>query len=168
MISYTRQCYSIIIGKPSIWWYQILIHWPYQFLAQLLYTKWKFSVQLWKTLSISSGLMFSLATICRAHSVHAPCQWETTLHCNVVSHWLGAYTKWSLYIWLHKTYIISWYQGNSLLKYTGMFSHLYVIFFRKYLDIVVFCSCIFFSWHWAGVRNYEPSPWKTQGPIYHT
>ena len=28
--------------------------------------------------------------------VHAPSQWETTLHCNVVSHWLGAYTKWSL------------------------------------------------------------------------
>ena len=26
----------------------------------------------------------------------APSQWETTLHCNVVSHWLGTYTKWSL------------------------------------------------------------------------
>ena len=25
-------------------------------------------------------------------SVHAPSQWETTLQCNVVSHWLGAYT----------------------------------------------------------------------------
>ena len=24
-------------------------------------------------------------------SVYAPSQWETTLHCNVVSHWLGAY-----------------------------------------------------------------------------
>ena len=32
----------------------------------------------------------------RDQSVHAPSQWETTLHCNVVSHWLGAYTKWSL------------------------------------------------------------------------
>ena len=30
--------------------------------------------------------------------VHAPSQWETTLQCNVVSHWLGAYIKWSL-IW---------------------------------------------------------------------
>ena len=28
--------------------------------------------------------------------MNAPSQWETTLHCNVVSHWLGAYTKWSL------------------------------------------------------------------------
>ena len=24
---------------------------------------------------------------------HAPSQWEATLHCNVASHWLGAYTK---------------------------------------------------------------------------
>ena len=28
--------------------------------------------------------------------VYAPIQWETMLHCNVVFHWLGAYTKWSL------------------------------------------------------------------------
>ena len=28
--------------------------------------------------------------------LYAPSQWETTLHCNVVSHWLGAYTNWSL------------------------------------------------------------------------
>ena len=30
------------------------------------------------------------------HFVYAPSQWETMLHCNVVSHRLGAYTKWSL------------------------------------------------------------------------
>ena len=28
--------------------------------------------------------------------VNAPSQWETTLQCNVVSHWLGSFTKWSL------------------------------------------------------------------------
>ena len=28
--------------------------------------------------------------------VNGPSQWETTLHYNVVSHWLGAYTKWFL------------------------------------------------------------------------
>ena len=32
----------------------------------------------------------------RDHSVYVPSQWETTLQCNVVSHWLGEYTKWSL------------------------------------------------------------------------
>ena len=35
---------------------------------------------------------------CRDHFVYVPSQWETTLHCNVVSHWLGTYTKWSLYM----------------------------------------------------------------------
>ena len=30
------------------------------------------------------------------HFVYAPSQWETTLQCNVASHWLGAYTKWNL------------------------------------------------------------------------
>ena len=28
--------------------------------------------------------------------MHAPGQWETTLQCNVVSHWLGTCKKWSL------------------------------------------------------------------------
>ena len=29
-------------------------------------------------------------------SVYGLSQWETTFHCNVVSHWLSAYTEWSL------------------------------------------------------------------------
>ena len=32
----------------------------------------------------------------RDHFVNASSQWETTLQCNVVSHLLGAHTKWSL------------------------------------------------------------------------
>ena len=28
--------------------------------------------------------------------MHAPSQWEITLYCNVVSHWLGTHIKWSL------------------------------------------------------------------------
>ena len=32
----------------------------------------------------------------RDHSVYAPGQWEMALHCNAVSHWLDAYTEWSL------------------------------------------------------------------------
>ena len=32
---------------------------------------------------------------CRNRFVNAPSQWEMTLQCNVVSHWLGAFTKWS-------------------------------------------------------------------------
>ena len=33
----------------------------------------------------------------RVHSVHTPSQWETMLLCNIVPHWLGACTKWSLH-----------------------------------------------------------------------
>ena len=35
---------------------------------------------------------------CRDPSMHAPSQWDRMLHCNVISHWLGAYTKWSLWL----------------------------------------------------------------------
>ena len=34
----------------------------------------------------------------RDNFLYAPSQWKTTLHCNVVSHWLGAYKKLSLII----------------------------------------------------------------------
>ena len=40
--------------------------------------------------------MFFRWTNSRDHFVYAPSQWEATLLCNVVSHWLGANTKWSL------------------------------------------------------------------------
>ena len=34
--------------------------------------------------------------VARDHFVDVPSQYETTLHCNVVSHWLGAFRIWSL------------------------------------------------------------------------
>ena len=40
---------------------------------------------------IARSLPFS-----RDHSVYVPSQWETTLQCNVVSHWPVTYTKWSM------------------------------------------------------------------------
>ena len=44
---------------------------------------------------------FSLAFGCSPfmYSVNAPSQWEMALHCNAISHWLGAFTDWSLKIW---------------------------------------------------------------------
>ena len=35
-------------------------------------------------------------TECMGHSVYGSSRWETTLHCNVVPHWLSPYLKWSL------------------------------------------------------------------------
>ena len=53
--------------------------------------------------------------------IYAPSQWET-LHCNIVSHWLGAtaYTKWSLmmklwnsmHAWLHSHHCACWWLGT--------------------------------------------------------
>ena len=40
--------------------------------------------------------MFTWLSSSRDHFVYVPSQWEATLQCNVVSHWLGTYTKWSL------------------------------------------------------------------------
>ena len=37
---------------------------------------------------------------CRDNFVYAPSQWETTLQYNFISHWLVAYIKWSLTIWV--------------------------------------------------------------------
>ena len=37
----------------------------------------------------------------RVHSVYASSQWETMLHCNIISLWLGAYTKWPLHKMLY-------------------------------------------------------------------
>ena len=36
-----------------------------------------------------------LQRICRDHFVYVPRQKEMTLHCNVISHWPGTYSKWS-------------------------------------------------------------------------
>ena len=44
-----------------------------------------------------------LGSASRDHFVYAPRQWETTLQRNGVSHWLGAYTKWSLCKWTVKS-----------------------------------------------------------------
>ena len=37
-------------------------------------------------------------TLHNDHFVYVPSQWETTLQCNVISHWLSTYTKWSLFV----------------------------------------------------------------------
>ena len=41
-------------------------------------------------------ILSGLASQCRDQSRYVPNQWETSLHCNHVSHWLSAYLDWSL------------------------------------------------------------------------
>ena len=49
--------------------------------------------------------------------IYAPGQWETSLHCNDVSHWLGAYLNWSLHIvpisWKAITHYTWFYHSES-------------------------------------------------------
>ena len=45
---------------------------------------------------------------CRQNVVYAPSQWEKTLHCNIATHWLGAYTKWSLVMPFHWLLYLPW------------------------------------------------------------
>ena len=47
----------------------------------------------------------SKGTFVRDCFVNAPSQWKMTLQCNVISHWLGAYAKWSLIYALFWKYI---------------------------------------------------------------
>ena len=46
-----------------------------------------------------------ISSAIRDNFVFAPTQWETMLHCNVVSHWLGAHVKWPLYNVIYAIYI---------------------------------------------------------------
>ena len=64
---------------------------------------WKIDFSIWFLHQASLSryqqkVIQSLPYIFRDHIVYAPSQWETTLQCNVVSHWLGAYAKWSLHL----------------------------------------------------------------------
>ena len=59
-----------------------------------------FQFQHWKG-KISKLLVFNSYTstfvqIVREHPGYGLSQWETTLQCNVVSHWLSSYPEWSL------------------------------------------------------------------------
>ena len=66
------------------------------------------------------------ASIFRDRFVYATSQWEMTLQCNVISHWMGTHTKWSLhFLYSHANWsthqspvdiFISQWTGSSLVK----------------------------------------------------
>ena len=62
-------------------------------------------IQNWKHAAVTrskSKLFISVSDgiICRADSRFAPCQWETALLCNDVSHWLGTSLESALNMWM--------------------------------------------------------------------
>ena len=54
-------------------------------------TTYHYLNQGWLTCSL-----LTCVCVIRDKFMNVPSRWEKTLHCNVVSHWLGANTKWSL------------------------------------------------------------------------
>ena len=58
--------------------------------------------------------VFCLLWLGRDYFYECPDQWEMTLQCNVISHWLGAFTKWSLVRhWLILFMVMSLSLGQS-------------------------------------------------------
>ena len=52
----------------------------------------------------------------RDHFVNAPSQWEMTLHCNIVFHWIGAFTKWSLKLYRYPGVLLNWdWHDNNMI-----------------------------------------------------
>ena len=67
--------------KICIWWLSAISYFP-----RLVRTNGPNDIVWW-------------SDVCKkiqGYFVYVRSQWETTLQCNVASHWLGAYTKWSL------------------------------------------------------------------------
>ena len=63
--------------------------------------------------------------IYRDYVVYAPSQWQTTLHCNVISHWPGACTEESLY----STHLI---QSSTFVSITGRIDCYLNQWFKRY------------------------------------
>ena len=95
----------------------------------------------------------------RDHFVNMPSQWEMTL-CNVISHWLGTYTKWSLETPMVPSHYLK--QISSIISKT---SKIFSKFSRWYFQnsdtfIKKKCSCSLIllpAWSgnsWADAKNW--------------
>ena len=118
---------------------------------QCIYTKNQFSIEFelrWKTRTWNRSTLDVRqihpegihSTVCyntcilhldRDHFVYAPSQWETTLQCNVVSHWLGAFTKWALLLDYNGYFSITGMVCVVMLLIVNHFLHLCVYFWKQ-------------------------------------
>ena len=101
-------------------------HWILQALQKNLYVLTRYNTNHKDVLVNQHQISFMY--ILRESFVYAPSQWEMTLQCNVVSHWLGAYTEWSLIIIIIIVYFpknYTWYVHYKH-KNTSHTSHAHV------------------------------------------
>ena len=100
-------------------------------------------------ITIAKSLLQLWLVSFRDHFVYAPSQCETTLHCNVVSHWLGTYTKWSLIIHTKLHYALqdhTSYELHSNHVRTPAYSHIVQLKFIILPVIHVKFTWITFTW----------------------
>ena len=95
----------------------------------------------------------------RDRFVYAPNQWETTLQCNLVSHWLGAYPDYSLF--RHETHMWypPWYSGlvaSQNQHFQVTFVYIYIVSLRHADYILVFLT--FYSY--VSFAMMDDMPWK--------
>ena len=93
---------------------------------------------------------------CRDRSGYGLSQWGTTLHCNVVSHWLSVYPEWSLSQWHNKDNLThsfayslntkSWQDDNFLI--TG----------GTGACLSTFYDNICWRWKWRQLWHHDNSP----------
>ena len=108
------------------------------------------------------SVVYIISIFHRDNFVYAHSQWETTLQCNVVSHWLGVFTKWplspsywkcpgkfwgnKLWQYRHKSYTANvWSCSESKQSiYPG----------RPIMHVVEFC-CAWYFWDWPFKTKYD-------------
>ena len=97
------------LWQAAIYWQQlcgiIMLPWRISIFHLSRPNSWK--LQMYRALCCQEGPTSNKETnrylnstpisygVSRDRFVYVPGQWETMLHCNIVSHWLGAYKKWS-------------------------------------------------------------------------
>ena len=98
--------------------------------------QWHFAVIIMTGIVMKQPIKFCIAItfVCknlasnRDHFVCVPSQWETMLHCNVISHWLGPYTNWSLQYsgeCFHYTDVIMTTMASQITSLTVVYSTVY-------------------------------------------
>ena len=99
----------------------------------------------------------------KQHFVYLPSQWETTLHCYVISHWLATYTKWIIlcmypanerWRYIVTSSLIGWvHTQNDPINSLPVQSIAYSLFMSCVWQAICspfICSCILYgnSWKW--------------------
>ena len=99
--SYWLDAYTWSLILHDIWFWVLMFIWIY--ILFFLKRTWQFDVcrevptKLWGVFGeLKLWFKFCFIAVFMDHFVYAPSQWEMTLHCDAISHWLGAYTKGSL------------------------------------------------------------------------